>query len=348
MKFAFRNASPIPSVMFVQSRAAVAASLNLQVDHAGVEIRRIGRIRRDEPAVAGQRLLPSRRLQRLVDERAVVLRAADDRAGVRVPGRAVELRDAEVVVERRVSRPGGVADVGGLVDTAVVAEEHRAVPRIVVARILDDDVVIDVDAVADPLPGRAAVEGLPQVNAADDNVVAVARVDPQAPRRTTPGRCRAAGRPTPRGSWRRRRCSGRACRHRGRRERRSCRAGCARTRARCGPRPSAAPPSAATSVLHPTSRQRRRSRPRSPGGRSDGLKSTSCGVRPLLIQVKVAPLVLRQRPVLVPARITAPLGEIARRVTAENCVAVCASCVHVVPPSALLKIPAPRSESALP
>src|SRR3954470_10116513 len=82
---------------------------------------------------------------------------------------------------------------------------------------------------------------------------------------------------------------------------------------------------------------------------SDGLKSTSCGVMPVLMKLKVEPaLTLRHRPVCVAASSVPPAGATAIRFTAVDWRALPASCVHVVPPSTLLKIPAPRMASELP
>jgi hypothetical protein len=51
---------------------------------------------------------------------------------------------------------------------------------------------------------------------------------------------------------------------------------------------------------------------------------------------------------LVAARSVPPFGAIAIRFTAVDWRALPASCVQVVPPSTLLKIPAPRIASELP
>ncbi len=70
---------------------------------------------------------------------------------------------------------------------------------------------------------------------------------------------------------------------------------------------------------------------------------------PVTCRVQVAPpSVLRYRPVLVAASRFAPLGEIASRFTKYQLLLfVLASCVQVLPPSLLLKTPAPRTASAL-
>src|SRR6267378_4240940 len=81
---------------------------------------------------------------------------------------------------------------------------------------------------------------------------------------------------------------------------------------------------------------------------STGLKSTSCPGMPVATRMNVVPSVLRYVPELATASTVAPSGDIATRLTAQNTVAVPDSCDHVVPPSMLLKIPAPLMESPLP
>src|ERR1051326_1231300 len=89
--------------------------------------------------------------------------------------------------------------------------------------------------------------------------------------------------------------------------------------------------------------------PAPPLSASTGLKSTSCGVMPVVAGANEAPLsALRHNPVFVAASRTPPDGAIARRFTAVDWLAVRPTGFHVAPPSTLLKMPAPRSASALP
>src|SRR2546426_7198681 len=81
---------------------------------------------------------------------------------------------------------------------------------------------------------------------------------------------------------------------------------------------------------------------------STGLKSMSCPGMPVATRMNVDPSVLRYVPELPTASTVAPSGDIARRLTAQNAVAVRGTCNHVVPPSVLLKMPAPLMESPLP
>src|SRR3954471_23679118 len=94
--------------------------MQLEVLELAVERVRVGRIVGREAAVSASRAAPLLRSGcGGVEQRPVVLRAADDLAGAGMPGGAVELRHTEVVVERR---RGAAGDVVHLVDAAVVAE----------------------------------------------------------------------------------------------------------------------------------------------------------------------------------------------------------------------------------
>ncbi len=142
-------------------------------------------IRSSEGSVATEHFGPAF-CEPFVDERAVVLRTADECAEAqRIAAAAIKLRDAVVVVELL---PTGDSSNGVdricFVDASIIGEVHDGVSSPVEAGMFNDEVMVRMSRrrrklpLTDPRPVDTRIARAPQVDAADDDGVGVRRVDP--------------------------------------------------------------------------------------------------------------------------------------------------------------------------
>ncbi len=127
---------------------------------------------------------------RRVEQRAVVLGAADDVARCGIGSNPIELRDAQVVVQ--IGPTGRARDrgiVARAIDAAIVAEVERLVAAAVEAGGLDNDVLVGVSRglrsappFADGCQSCAAIRAAPKIHTAHDQLVGIGRIDPDGVR----------------------------------------------------------------------------------------------------------------------------------------------------------------------